>query len=341
MGEGTGRLTTGSRAGAVLLRFLREHRPPAEIEALLARLGLDEHDFAAVDARLGVAPLTALWHAAAAVEPAIGLLLQRRFGPGDVHFINHINAHAGTLREGFELFGRFAPLLCDGDSITLTIEGANGVLTYKNPLVPEIARYMVEHYFAMACMFSQDHVEGPLSLGAVEFEHARPAYAQVCEALFQAPVRFSATRNAIIFSAADLGRRLRSPDPYLRGFLELAGETRLKTVAAGRSLADTLAAALRAGILRGDLLGLDEVAAAAVMSPADVRQFLEGRGLTWRSFADGVRRDLAGELIGQGLSATQAAYMMGYSEPAAFRRWYGVTVGAFRRAAVGEATPIE
>ncbi|RJF94363.1 helix-turn-helix domain-containing protein [Oleomonas cavernae] len=345
MADGAGRITTGSRAGAVLLRFLREHWPPAQVEGLLARIKLADHDFASVDARMTVGQLTALWQAAASVEPAIGLLLHRRFGPADVHFINHLNAHADTLRAGFELWARFAPLLCDGDSVALTFEGAQAVLTYRNPLAPQAARFMVEHYFTMACAFAIEHAEGPLSLDAVAFEHETPPYAAVCAALFPAPVRYGAARNALIFPAADIGRRLRSPDPYLRGFLELAGEARLKAVAADRSPAHGLAAALRAGILRGDLLGLDEVAAAAVMTPADVRAFLAAQDTTWRAFADGVRRDLAGELIGQGMSATQAAYMMGYSEPAAFqhafRRWYGVTVGAFRRAAVGAAAPIE
>jgi AraC-like DNA-binding protein len=62
---------------------------------------------------------------------------------------------------------------------------------------------------------------------------------------------------------------------------------------------------------------------------------LEASGLSYHQVLDVTRRDAAGEYLGDPtLSIGEVAYLLGYSEPAAFhrafRRWNGITPQTFR-----------
>ena len=65
-----------------------------------------------------------------------------------------------------------------------------------------------------------------------------------------------------------------------------------------------------------------------------LRARLRGEGTTFRQLLDDTRRDLARDHLNRGLSATTTAYLLGFSEPAAFqhacRRWFGKAAGAVR-----------
>ena len=57
--------------------------------------------------------------------------------------------------------------------------------------------------------------------------------------------------------------------------------------------------------------------------------------MTYRDLLDATRRDLAQQHLRCDLSVTQVAYLLGFSEPAAFqhacRRWFGCSAGDMQR----------
>jgi AraC-like DNA-binding protein len=90
-------------------------------------------------------------------------------------------------------------------------------------------------------------------------------------------------------------------------------------------------------LLTGAAPTLDAVAAACRLAPRTLRDRLARQGLGFRQLLDDVRRDLAREHLASGLSVNETAYLLGFSEPAAFqhacRRWFGVAAGEVRRQA--------
>ena len=71
------------------------------------------------------------------------------------------------------------------------------------------------------------------------------------------------------------------------------------------------------------------------VAPAAERNRLAGEGSSFRAVLDATRRELARDHLGRGLSTKEVAYLLGFSEPAAFQhaclRWFGRPAGDMRK----------
>jgi AraC-like DNA-binding protein len=82
---------------------------------------------------------------------------------------------------------------------------------------------------------------------------------------------------------------------------------------------------------------IEHVARDLAMSSRTLQRRLSSAGLSYQELLDAVRRETAERHIAEArLSVSEIAYLVGYSEPAAFhrafKRWTGVTPQAFRSA---------
>ncbi|HWT12072.1 MAG TPA: helix-turn-helix transcriptional regulator [Allosphingosinicella sp.] len=82
-------------------------------------------------------------------------------------------------------------------------------------------------------------------------------------------------------------------------------------------------------------VGIDQVARALGYSRQTLYRRLKAEGITFAALLDGLRRRLALRLVvDQGLPVKEAAYRLGFSDPAAFsrafKRWTGKSPGEMR-----------
>ncbi len=92
---------------------------------------------------------------------------------------------------------------------------------------------------------------------------------------------------------------------------------------------------LEAVLESGDI-GIDRTARDLGYSRQTLYRRLKAEGTTYEQLLDGLRRRLALRLVReQGLSVKEAAYRLGFSDPAAFsrafKRWTGTSPGEMRR----------
>lgn len=92
---------------------------------------------------------------------------------------------------------------------------------------------------------------------------------------------------------------------------------------------------LEAALESGDV-GIDRIARDLGYSRQTLYRRLKAEGTTYERLLDGLRRRLALRFVrGQGLSVKEAAYRLGFSDPAAFsrafKRWTGSSPGEMRR----------
>jgi len=70
------------------------------------------------------------------------------------------------------------------------------------------------------------------------------------------------------------------------------------------------------------------------LTPRSLQRHLKTHGKGFSAELDGVRRDLALALVTQPLTLQEVAFLLGFSEPAAFhrafRRWTGEAPGQYR-----------
>ena len=94
-----------------------------------------------------------------------------------------------------------------------------------------------------------------------------------------------------------------------------------------------IAAHLEPLLASGDI-GIDSVARALGLSRQTLYRRLKAEGTTFEQVLDGLRRRLALRFIEEGMAVKEAAWRLGFSDPAAFsrafKRWTGRSPGATR-----------
>ncbi len=80
-------------------------------------------------------------------------------------------------------------------------------------------------------------------------------------------------------------------------------------------------------LLASGTIGIDRVARDLGYSRQTLYRRLKAEGITYEQLLDGLRRRIALRFMGEGLSVKDAAYRLGFSDPAAFsrafKRWTG------------------
>jgi len=159
-----------------------------------------------------------------------------------------------------------------------------------------------------------------------------PANPEPYRACFRAPVRFDQETAALVFPSALLARRLPDANPLLRR----AFEQRLLEMerACPTDLVDELRRMLRAELSRRRASATD-VAQHYSVHRRTLNRHLKAAGTGFRAVADGVRYEIARQLIADtDIPLAQISAMLDFSEPAAFtrafHRWSGDTPSDYR-----------
>jgi len=185
-----------------------------------------------------------------------------------------------------------------------------------------------------------------------QFAHPAPPHADEYEQLFDCAAYFGGDRTAAGFDPRWLSAPVIQDEASLQALLRrapdgLLGRPEYRTTVA-QQVRQVLAGGLRTGggpvgrhrarpAATGRLPELREVAARLAVSPATLRRRLDEEGTSFQRLKDQVRRDAAiGSLRGTGEPIEELAVRLGFSEGTAFhrafRRWTGMTPGAYRLA---------
>ena len=172
----------------------------------------------------------------------------------------------------------------------------------------------------------------------VRFAYAAPKRLQEYRDHFRSRLVHDASVNQVVFAREDLSRPLASADTALAGMTQRRLEKML-----GQLPREAESTALR---VRRVLLGLLARGKATVqivgrelgMSGRTLHRRLHDERTSFRRVLDEVRRDVAVALLDdQATAISEIAFILGYSEPAAFtrsfKRWTGETPLTARRAA--------
>ena len=128
---------------------------------------------------------------------------------------------------------------------------------------------------------------------------------------------------------------LRRKDPILQRVLEGHAESITPRVLAMDGLAVDVRRVLASRLANGEI-DVELVARHLGMSTRTLQRRLAAAGLSYQELLDETRREAAERCIANSsLSIGEIAYLLGYSEPAAFhrafKRWMGVAPQAFRQ----------
>lgn len=321
------------------LGFLeRQGHPAAEV---CRAAGVDAGLMQQPNSRVPATVMERLWPLAERLtsDVDIGLHSAATYNPGALSIVGYVILSCRTAGEALDRLARYAPLLNDGLQVELVHRGDRtccqfGPLTGIDSFLHRSPRQAIETF---AC-----GVVGTLSRLAtaallpleVTFRHPAPPSITEHRRLLGPAVRFEQAENAVVYARRSLEIAFISADPALLEVFEGDARRRLEGLAARGGVSGRVLTLLAAR-LRGSVPPLAEVASELAMSERSVQRSLTEERTSYRQLVDEVRKSLALEHLSRpGTSATDVAFLLGFSEPSAFtrafRRWTGAPPTEFQ-----------
>jgi AraC-like DNA-binding protein len=321
------------------LRHIGALLPPEEVSAWLAAAGLDEAtlDDGALTLSLNAFAGLMLDGMARTQEPALGLFLGERLIARTHGFVGYAALNSRSLREVIEVLERFVPVRFSILTVAHEIHADELRLT----VTPAIPLGLVTRPLLEAVLMSIRNVLDAVSLGAFEvralaFSFPAPEYAALARDLVGTAVRYDQPWTGLALDAAAVDTPLKLADPAAFDEAARICQQRLDQLEAS----ETTAGRVRR-ILLQSTTGFPSLAATARrlhLTPRTLHRRLVAEHTSFRTLVDEVRFRLATDHLAAGhTSIDEIAFILGYTDPAnfrrAFRRWSGVPPSAFREQA--------
>jgi AraC-like DNA-binding protein len=314
----------------------------ADRDTLLKRSGLDAAALEGADNRVALERYLALFEAAIALthDPALALHFGEAVRMQEISIVGLIAEAAETTAEVGRQLNRYARLMVDPGGpppeVFRPLPGKDGIWMEIGEMFSQ-SPYMVEAELARlvfntrATFSALPEFQALRFPKAVQFTHREPAYRAEYERIFAAPLSFGCEKNAFQVDPAFLALRQPPTNRYVFGVLSKHAEALLAALEAERSTRARVESVLMPILHTGDA-NMDNVARRMGMSRRTLQRRLGDEDVTFERVLDQLRHKLALHYLqGKKVSANETAYLVGFSEPAAFsrafKRWTGRSPG--------------
>lgn len=277
----------------------------------------------------------ALWKAIGQLAPEPGLGIALVTGSEAAKHPPFIVAafHARDYRDGLERVARFKRL-CTPEQLHIVEEGGECILASAWPYAtePEPA-VATDVTFAMLLELGRRGTGQHVTPRRVEFVRTGPRD-EVYRAYFGCPIRYGASRNALVLKSTDLGRPFPGHNPELLDMLTPALTAALGEIDARSPIREQVKVVLKRCLASGrpELSG---VARDLGMSERTLQRRITDEGTTFRDLLAEARQELWRRLLADPAAGIdEVSCLLGYQDTSsfyrAFRDWEGITPNRWR-----------
>src|SRR5262249_4104653 len=176
---------------------------------------------------------------------------------------------------------------------------------------------------------------------AVHVTHRAPAYRDEYARIYRCPVTFESNWNAALLDERWLGHKISVEPRYVFGILTERADALIKELENSKSTLGRVESLLMPILHKGDA-GMDAIAEKMGVSRQTLFRQLKAEGMTFEKVLDELRFKLALQYLkAKKVSVNETAYLVGFSEPAAFsrpfKRWTGMSPRDARTANGGDS----
>ena len=300
---------------------------------LLAAAGIARDALDDVDNRIAFSKYVALMRAGQkrANDPALALHYGETNDMARISVVGLIAYACETMGEALAQINRYGRLVVefDGPKERFTVTQKDGALWgVDNRQNPNDFPELTESTFArMIC--------GPRRFGVMQLAkqvhvtHRAPVYRAEYDRIFGCPITFEAGWNAVQMDPSITSHRISVEPRYVFGILTERADALLRELENSKSTRGRVESLLLPILHKGDA-GMDAVADKMGVSRQTLFRQLKAEGVTFEKVLDELRHKLALQYLkGKKVSVNETAYLVGFSEPAAFsrafKRWTGTT----------------
>lgn len=266
-------------------------------------------------------------------DPDLGLKAVRRVERGGYDVIEYAGRSASNWGEALELMLRYIRLVNEAADFSLQVREQKAFVELRSR-VP-LNRAASDFQAATLAVVARAWL-GSLDTFEVWLAHPEPADLSVYRSVFDsAPLHFGTAQDAVSFDRSLLDVPMKSADPKLNAVLRRHAEHLISELPEPDWLTGKVRQLLL-NLLPAGKTNADYVAARLGMSRRTLTRHLEREGVTYKDLLEQARRELAYQyLASHSTDIQQIAFMLGYSETAAFsrafRRWSGQSPAEYRR----------
>ncbi len=304
--------------------------------ALYRAAGIDPDLLNKPGARVPDASVDEIWEKAADIidDPCFGLQAPKYWHPSYLHALGYAWLASHTLREALNRFVRYLRVISEKRFLRLE-ENSDGIaiifsfdiLGMRVPAEIDMGMAIIIHM----CRLNYGEDLKPL---AVQLVHAKPLCAKEYYDLFKAPVQFSADRDCLLLSLADVDKYLIGANPQLarlndQVMIEYLGKLDDKNIV------DRVTAVIIDLLPSGGVT--DKIVAEQLnMSMRSLQRRLQEVETSFRTLLEAVRKNLASTYVRDPeIELVEVAYLLGFSDQSAFsrafKRWTGHTPSEARK----------
>lgn len=300
---------------------------------LLKVSGVGEDELAQPYARIALYKNQKLWRAIESTSqlPNIGLRIGEMVKPSHFQLFAITLMHCSNLETAFTKSMRYTRVLSEGGQYFLQ-KDKELALCYE-PADSTFSRHQVDAVLVLLHSFSSWLACRNIPIVRVEMRHDQPDHIEDYKRIFNAPLTFNASRNALIFDSALLEEPLSLGDQNLADMHEQMMEAQLALL---QNLDTT--ALVRHYLRMSDHLDIDreQLAKQLNMSGRSLQRKLKEGQTSFQQLLDEERFERAKQLMQQNdQSLTAISAQLGFSESSvfsrAFRRWSGMTPLEYRQ----------
>jgi len=303
--------------------------------------GLRGRDLDDPDMRVPDSAAVEAWRLAERItgDELLGLHMAQTVPAGALDLLEYACRSSPTLEVALNQLARYAAAVGDRATPRLVPQSDSVAVTWSGMA----ERPRAEFAMGFLVRIAREATGTALTPHEVHFAHSAPGDTTEYRAFFQAPLQFDEPANWLLFGREALTRPFQSADPALSGVARRRLEKKLtQTPPSDDSTSARVRRLLLESLARGGA-SAGEVARELGMSERTLHRRLGAERTSFRRILDALRGELSSDLLREPrIGIAEIAFLLGYSEPAAFyrsfRRWTGKTPLAFRR---GSPTEVE
>lgn len=312
--------------------------------ALFELSGIDAADLDDHDNRIPLVNYIALLRGAKILcrDPAFALHYGDGVNLAEVSVVGLLGYACDTMLAAFAQLRRYSRLIMDldlgsEDRFEL-VRDDDGHWIVDNRRSPNDYPELTEVAFAQMVNGTRRFGDTRL-VQSVHVTHADPGYRAEYEQIFEAPVIFQSSRNAMRIDSAWLGYRVEQQPRYVFGVLSRHADALLATLDSETTMRGRVERLIMP-ILHTGTVTMDGIAEKLGCSRDTLYRRLKAEGVTFAGVLDELRHRVSLDYIGAGkVSVNETAYLVGFAEPAAFsrafKRWTGQSPTTLRRRSSG------
>lgn len=328
------KVMTSYAASRILMEIILEKgMQPIELEH---EAGVRLYQIKDPDQRIPLSSVLILWQIAIDLtgDPALALHLRKKVGLQHVHFVVSLVHYSSNFLEAAYHTCRYMKLISDGDKCDVFDEGDH-IKIVLTSIFPEYKnRWIPEHHFSLVIDTAKSIVDSEINPLAVHFQHADPGYLDEYNNIFKSPILFDQPENMMVFKRDEFLQTITSHDPNAKAALKNYAELSLQKMAQKGPIQEKVCKHIINYLPDGGV-DIKNVAKLMNMSISALYRELKSEGTTFKNLLLKTRKELSKTYLVQGMTSTQVAYLLGFSEPAAFqrafKRWFGVNPGKYRK----------